>query len=353
MTVLLLAVLVVHAVTRESGPHLPTLFAALLMLVIYGVGVTPLVGTDRTRALVWLVLVVGSWWWLMWLAPEGVYLAFPLYFLAAHLLPDRLSVLAVAALAALAIGGYAAHEGLTFAGVLGPVLGALVAISSVLGLRAVQREAARRGVLEERERLAREVHDTLAQGLSSINLLLGAAVERLPDDAAHAPSAALVRQAREVAVANLEEARRFVHGLAPPALDGTELATAVQRAVDERPGTTLRIEGPVRPLPPSYDVALLRILREALTNARNHADADQVAVTLSYLDDEVVLDVVDNGHGFDTATPRSGYGLRSMQARAGELGGRLEVESTPGSGTAVVAVLPMDGVPTATTRERR
>lgn len=220
---------------------------------------------------------------------------------------------------------------------LGPVLGALVAIATVLGIRAVDRESERRGVLEERERLAREIHDTVAQGLTSIQLLLGAASQRIdthPDRAR-----ALVEEARTVATANLEEARRFVRALSPADLDVAPLEVALARIAEEV-GATFTISGAPRPLPTAHDVTLLRITQEALANAARHAEAARTSVTLSYLPDSVALDVVDDGVGFDPASPDTGFGLGSMRSRAAAVGGRISVESTPGSGTAIAVALP-------------
>lgn len=341
----LLVLVLWRGLSAEPGVRWSILIAAAVTAAVYLTGLLPAVRDHRDRALIWLVAFVVAWSWLLWLVPDGVYLAFPLYFFAAHLLPDRAGVVAVAGLAALGVVGYAAHRGLDAAAVIGPVLGALVAIATVLGLRAVQGESERRGVLEERERLAREIHDTLAQGLSSINLLLGAAASRLPDDPDNRSSADLIAEAREVATTNLAEARRFVHALRPPALDDAPLTQALGKAVAEVPGATLQISGEAQALPPAHEVALLRIAREALTNARNHAEAAHIALTLSYLDDAVALDVVDDGIGFDAAAPTHGFGLTSMTARAADLGGRLEIESTHGEGTALAVLLPVGHQP--------
>ncbi len=334
----LLAVVVVRAVLAEPGPgrEAATVGVAVAMALVYAAGLGRLVGRDRARALAWLVLLVGCWVALVVLTPQSVFLAFPLYFLIAHVLPDRSAVAAVGVLTAVAVLGYALPEGWSFAAVLGPVLGALVAIATVLGIRAVDRESQRRGVLEERERLAREIHDTLAQGLSSIQLLLGAAEQQL---APGVPARDLVWQARQVATGNLEETRRFVRALTPAALADQSLGAGLDRlAATHR--ASLTVDGRVRALPPAYDEALLRIAQEALTNAGRHAAADHVAVTLGYLADSVSLDVVDDGLGFDPAAHHEGFGLRSMRSRAEQLRGSLTVESAPGGGTAIGVSLP-------------
>lgn len=339
LTSVLLAIIVVRAFVEEHSAHerLLLVLATALMAAVYLLGLTPLVRRRRWQALSWLAALVVCWMLVLALAPEGVYLAFPLFFLAAHLLPNRPAVAAIAGLTVIAIIGYAAQRGLTFSVVIGPVLGALVAIATVLGMRAIDRESERRGILEERERLAREIHDTLAQGLTSIQLLLGAAGPRIDTDPAHARS--LVDEARTVATANLEEARRFVRALAPADLESAPLDVALERVATSA-GAGFTVTGQSRPLPTAYDVALLRITQEALANAANHAASARTAVTLSYLPDEIALDIVDDGVGFDPSVPAAGFGLDSMRSRATALGGRLSIESAPGSGTAVAVALP-------------
>jgi signal transduction histidine kinase len=278
----------------------------------------------------------------------------------------------VAATALAAIVAFATHQGgFSAAMAIGPALGAAVAVAVVWGYQALYREIEHRrrlieeltatradlaraehtaGVLAERERLAREIHDTLAQGLSSIQLLLratGRALPGRPDVAARH-----VEQARQAAVDNLAEARRFVAALAPPALDDTTLAGALERlcattSARHRLTARFHLTGEATPLPTVHEVALLRIAQSALANTVRHAHADAAEVTLSYLGDHVAVDITDDGTGFDPARlpapdPESGgFGLAAMQARARALGGTLTVESAPGRGTALAARLPL------------
>ena len=339
LVALLLGVVVVRAFVEDHSDRerLLLVAATALMAAVYCLGLTSAVRGQRWRSLAWLAALVACWVFVLALAPEGVYLAFPLFFLAAHLLTQRPAVLTITALTVVAVVGYAAQRGWSFSAVLGPVLGALVAIATVFGVRAVNRESERRGVLEERERLAREIHDTLAQGLTSIQLLLGAAGPRIGTDPTQA--ADLVEQAREVATANLEEARRFVRALAPTDLDTAPLDVALAR-VSADSGATFTVSGTPRALATAHDVALLRITQEALANAARHSGADRVAVTLSYLPDEVAVDVVDDGGGFDDTVRTAGFGLESMRSRARALGGTFTVESAPGAGTAIAVSLP-------------
>jgi signal transduction histidine kinase len=266
--------------------------------------------------------------------------------------------------------------------VLGPVLGAGFAVVTGLAYRALylegeaQRLAAdelRRtraelartqheaGVAAERERLAREIHDTLAQGLSSIVLVARAAEKSLAsgDVATAAERFALVQQ---TAAENLSEARSFVRGLTAPRLQESSLPESLQRLCEETAalaaarGEMLRcrfeLVGKAAELPPQYSVTLLRAAQASLANVRLHAKAGTAVVTLAFLGDEVTLDVYDDGTGFEPEAlgpgvagraDGSGFGLRSLAARVAELKGLLEVESALGEGTVVAVRLPLTG----------
>ncbi|WP_214406942.1 sensor histidine kinase [Pseudonocardia lacus] len=187
------------------------------------------------------------------------------------------------------------------------------------------------GALAERERLAREIHDTLAQGFSSISML---AQGMDPDD----PKVALVeRTARE----NLAEARALVAALASPQLDAATLPAALNRLV-ERVGDELgiearmRVEGAERALPPGHDIVLMRVGQEAVANVRKHAGASRLDLELIFDPAATVMRISDDGRGFDaTAERRSGFGLAGMRQRVREIGGALEMSSAPGRGTSV------------------
>jgi signal transduction histidine kinase len=212
-------------------------------------------------------------------------------------------------------------------------------------LLAQAREA---GVLDERQRMAREIHDTLAQGLTGIITQLQAAEQASqdpPERRRHFDAA--VTLARE----SLTEARRSVHALRPEALEQARLGealTGVARRWTERSGVPAQvtITGTVRPLSPEAESALLRTAQEALANVAKHAAATRAGVTLSYMDDEVVLDVRDDGRGFEphrapgAPEPSAGFGLVAMRQRIEGLSGTLHVESEPGQGTAISARVP-------------
>ncbi len=230
------------------------------------------------------------------------------------------------------------------------VLGNQVALA-VQNLRLVER-GKRVAVLDERQRLAREIHDTLAQGFTSIVMHLEAAEGALPGEWPGVRQH--LDQARRTARESLVQARRLVWALRPAILERTSLPTAVERVVARwmadtgiTAGTTMT--GTACPLPPAAEITLLRAVQEALTNIRKHARAAQVAVTLSYMGDVVVLDVQDDGIGFDPADVQAppsvgatgGFGLAAMRERVEELGGTLLIESAPDEGTTLVVEVPV------------
>jgi signal transduction histidine kinase len=194
----------------------------------------------------------------------------------------------------------------------------------------------RSGVLAERERLAREIHDTLAQGFASVLLLLEAADAE--SATAERPARDRLEQARRTARDSLAEARALVAGLTPPGLREQSLPAAlrqvVDRATEELPeGATLAVRGAPRALPAGQEVVLLRALQEALSNIRKHAHATTVRVELEYGRPRITLRVTDNGRGFDLAHCSGGFGLAGLRRRVAEAGGSVAVQSGPGSGT--------------------
>lgn len=208
-------------------------------------------------------------------------------------------------------------------------------------------QAREAGVADERRRLAAEIHDTLAQGLTGIIAQLHV-VAGTPDGTVAREH---VDRALGLARHSLGEARRSVHNLAPVALDGNGLPEALKRTVaewGERTGARadFTVTGTAEHLHDEVAATLLRITEEALSNAARHAGASRVGVTLSFMGDEVVLDIRDDGHGFDplavpARTRAGGFGLDGMRARAQRIAGTLTVESEPGHGTAVSARVPL------------
>lgn len=207
-------------------------------------------------------------------------------------------------------------------------------------LAAAERRA---GVLEERQRLSREIHDTLAQGFAAILVHLEQADVVAGRSAAVRPH---LDFAQAIARENLEEARRMMGALRPEVLDEErELAAALGRVCTEwmrrtAVPCTLTVTGTALPLHAEVEVLLLRGTQELLANVRKHAGAGRVAVTLSYMSDVVALDVRDDGRGFAEGAATAGFGLRGLRERAALLDGTAVVESAVGEGTTATLTVP-------------
>lgn len=339
---------------------------AAALAVLYGLALSRLLGAGAAR-LVWLCGVVGVWSVLVNLAPSFAWCAVPLFYLALRMLPLRLALVMIILFTGLVIFAQLRLAGrFDLDWVVGPpAVAALATAVFVVMDRQTTRQAAliddlvrtraelvaterRAGTLAERQRLSMEIHDTIAQGLSSQRMLLQAADRLWDSEPARAREH--VHTAAAVAERGLAEARRFVHDLAPADLaEGGDLPSAL-RALAERETTgertvTCQVDGTPGPLPDRVQSALLRVAQGALANVREHSGASRAAVTVTYLGDEVRLDIADNGRGFDPAAPGSGpadrgHGLPAMRARVGQLGGTLAVESAPGDGTVVSVAVP-------------
>jgi signal transduction histidine kinase len=219
-------------------------------------------------------------------------------------------------------------------------------------------QAREAGVLDERQRMAREIHDTLAQGLAGIITQLEAA-ERVREQPGQ-----LVRHlelARTLARDSLTEARRSVQALQPVPLEDAKLPDAVAEMAQRWSRTSsvplsFETTGEPKPILAEVEATLFRVAQEALTNVGKHAMASKVGLTLSYMDTEVLLDVRDDGIGFTPAPADGngqaggplgegagdghGFGLNGMAQRLGRVTGKLEIESAPGEGTAINASVP-------------
>ena len=205
-----------------------------------------------------------------------------------------------------------------------------------------QREAA---ILKERTRMARDIHDTLAQGFTGVIVQMEAAEEALlEEDSEHAIGH--VHRARELARESLREARRSVHALRPQALEKAPFADALEAIIkNTAAGTALRTEfritGKPRELAPLVEENLLHIGQEALTNSLKHAHATKFQAQLSFNPDAVYLELQDNGDGFNVGNSNGGgFGLIGMKERAEQIGATVDVSSKPGAGTSIVAVSP-------------
>ncbi|MDQ0845207.1 signal transduction histidine kinase [Streptomyces sp. V1I6] len=208
-------------------------------------------------------------------------------------------------------------------------------------------QAREAGIADERSRLAAEIHDTIAQGLAGIITQLQVVTSTEDRDVAGEHLSRACALARH----SLGEARRSVQNLAPAALEHATLPEALEKTVADwsrRTGVQARftVTGIEEQLHDEVAATLLRIAEEALANTARHADAARAGVTLSYMGDEVTLDVCDDGRGFDplAVAPRSGsggFGLDGMRARAERIAGTVALESEPGQGTAVSARVPL------------
>lgn len=347
------------------------LLLVVLFALVYALGAVVVRASARRPALgpAWLVVLSAIWAGLLVMVPEAAYLVFPLFFLYLHVLPRAGAVLAVAAVTVAAVLVPAARTHLTLGGAVGPLVGAGVALLIDLGYRALAREAREReellaellatrdllaatereqGVLAERSRLAREIHDTVAQDLSSIQMLLHAAEQADPAR----PGVEHVRLARETAASGLADARRFIRELAPadlerglgPALERLARATAERTGLEVR----TRVDDGLD-LPVAVQVALLRVTQGALANVVQHAGAARAEVAVAVEGGAVRLVVADDGRGFDPDADAGGgavgradsFGLRAIAQRAAELGGTLAVDSAPGSGTRIIVRAPL------------
>jgi signal transduction histidine kinase len=203
----------------------------------------------------------------------------------------------------------------------------------------ISRLSAAHGALAERERMAREIHDTLAQGFTSLVMLIQAVEAELDHDLPQARRHLALMD--ETARQSLAEARALVAGGAPADLDGASLPDAFRRLA-ARHEATLDVTGPARPLPAAPEVVARHTCQEALANARKHAGSSAtVGIALSYTDEALTVAVRDDGCGFDPDTVTGGYGLAGLRARATEAGGTAQVRSAPGDGTTVTVRLPV------------
>lgn len=335
------------------------------LLLWYWVAERPAIHAGRQDRVGWvyvagmLIILAGA----TWAVPESafaLFIACPMAFMA---LPFRQALVAVLLLNLTPLGIAALHGpgrltasaptvvlGVSFAVLAGTYLDRTIRINEerarlIADLRAsraeVQRLSHQAGVDAERARLAAEIHDTLAQGFTSVITLAQAAQASLPHDPDRA------RHHLELTIAtsreNLAEARAFIAALAPIALDAGSLTDALRHLVDRFRATgqtpvTFSATGSPRKLPTATEVVVLRTAQEALANVRRHANASTAHVQLAYTAAAVTLTVTDDGAGFVTGA-RGGYGLTGMAARATQVGAHLDVQSQPGHGTTVTLQL--------------
>jgi signal transduction histidine kinase len=370
--VVLLAVSAVRYVDRHGldAAGATILTGALVLGLAYAT--RPLLSGRAWWPTAWVVGMVLLWGVLTAVAPSFAWCAVPVAFAVLRVLPFGWAVATVVVMTGLLTAAWQRiSDGVDPVQVAGPIS---VALITVLAYRALDLEARARqalldqlvdaqdelaehqhrsGALAERTRLSREIHDSVGQGLSSINLLLQAAEQDWDTHPTRAREH--VRTAAATARDGLDEVRSVVHDLAPADLarsDSIDALPAALRRVAESASTgvpvEVRVDGTPREVAPEMAAALVRTARGALANVHEHASARRVALTLTYHPDEVVLDVRDDGRGFDPGQVRAaargdstrGRGLLGIRQRAAELGGRADVESVTGEGTTVSVRLP-------------
>ncbi len=375
---ILTAVLLVVGLGASARLTLPIFALSCVLLFVWGAlyfyGSSTGATVSHGRQLAWLFLLTLVWVIMLPIVPIAVYIVFPLFFLYLRVMPDIRGIVAVVGATAVAIVSQY-PVGLTVGGVMGPSVAALVTIAIDYAFRtlwrvnhekqelidqlietrsqlaATERSA---GIAAERQRIAHEIHDTVAQGLSSIQMLLHVAEQELVagGDGGAGTDAALhkIRLARSTASDNLGEARAMIAALQPAALAKTSLEAALGRVTQPLLGINffISVDGDERQLPMKTEATLLRIAQGAIGNVAKHSEAKNCHVTLTYDENQVRLDVVDDGVGFDPEHVRQrpaslGHiGLDALRQRAAELNGEVVVESAHGQGTAVSVALPVE-----------
>lgn len=372
ITVLLAVVTAVRA-AAVGVPLLPAMLASGVFLAWYGAGAA----FARGRSARWWLCGLGILWFgMLVISAEFVWLSFPLLLLAGHLLRAWPSVaFAVPVLIAAILAPILHQTPISFAHIAGPLLGGGFALAISLGYDALLRDAIERdrliaslvraqdemaalqeelahtqreaGAIQERTRLARDLHDTIAQELSSMVLFARSRdAERMP-------------QIESLAQHSLTDLRRIVAALAPAELEGSALAAALERMLntlhdDIHVEVELQVDPALPALPTSVEVVFLRVAQSALANVRQHAQAKSVAVALVQVEAAVQLTVADDGIGFSESDAHrsasaTSYGLTAMRSRLHEFGGELDLRTAPGQGTTLRASVPVgssvDAVP--------
>jgi len=367
---LITVLLTVVTAFRAAAVDVPLLFALLLpglFLGWYGAGAA----FARGHFARWWLFGLGLIWVVMLaVSAEFVWLSFPLLLLAGHLLRAWASVaFAVPVLAAAILAPILHQSPISFAHIAGPLLGGGFALAISLGYDALLRDAMERdrlisslmrardemaalqeelaqtqreaGATHERTRLARDLHDTIAQELSSMVMLARSAdAERMP-------------QIETLAQHSLTDLRRIVAALAPAELEESALAAAIERMLevlhtDTGIEVSLEVDPALPALPTPVEVMFLRVAQSALANVRQHSEAGAVDVELAMAGSDARLTVTDDGVGFSEPTSASGgssYGLSAMRSRLREFAGELEVRSAPGEGSALIASVPVSASP--------
>lgn len=358
----------------DDGTTATEVVVAAALLGWYWAGWDGARGRWRPSPRTWLAALTGLCLAAVWVSADFAWVSFAVFVVFATTLAP---VPAVAAIVTMAAGtgailvGRWPEGGHWAAQIVGPLVGAaaagaLVGVGRVAAAETSERQrlldelVATRddlaranlaaGAREERERLTGEIHDTLAQGFASIVMAARRARRALDDDNASA-TAAEVDHIEQLGRTGIDAARRLMGAMAPVELDDHTLrsALALLAVIDPQPGplaVDVRFDGDDERVPIEIEGALLRIAQEALTNARRHAKANRVVITLTCQPSAVSIDIVDDGVGFDADAVRGpGFGLPSMRGRAEQLGGTLTIDSELGQGTTINATIPLRPVP--------
>ena len=365
----------IRAVTN-GAPLIAAIAVSVLFLAWYALGA---VRAARTGALVlakwWLIVLAAAWLCTLLVSAEFIWIAFLLWLLAGHLFSLRIAIVFTALTYIATVVAPLAHYGQVLApSIIGSLIGAVFALGLSRGYIELLREGRRReellrslelahqnlldlqdelaltqrhaGEIQERTRVSRDIHDTIAQSISSIRLIAHAEAERTTDD--HA--AQVLGQVEDLAAQGSRDVRRIIAALAPAELEDGALSAAIRRLLTRLEEDTsivgrLDLDDALPTLSAEVEVALLRTAQSALANVRQHSQASRVMISLMDVDGAIRMDIVDDGVGMADPenrqrNPESGFGLDFIGSRMSELGGELVVESTPGSGFAISATLP-------------
>ncbi|GAA1863097.1 sensor histidine kinase [Brevibacterium marinum] len=380
MALALTVISCIRAIGGGAGP-LAAIAVSFVFLAWYALGA---VRAARSGAIVlakwWLLVLAAAWLCTLLVSAEFIWIAFVLWLLAGHLFSMRIAVVFTALTYIATVAAPLAHYGeVGTASIIGSLIGAVFALGLSRGYIELLREGRRReellqslelahqnlldlqdelaltqrhaGEIQERTRVSRDIHDTIAQEISSIRLIAHAEVDRTADE--HASQ--VLRQVEDLAAQSSRDVRRIIAALAPAELEDGALTAAIRRLLTRLEDDTsisgrVEVDETLPSLPAEVEVALLRTAQSALANVRQHSQASRVVVSLMDLDGSIRMDIVDDGVGMADPGSRqreseSGFGLDFIGSRMRELGGELVIETTPGSGFAISATLPNNPTP--------
>lgn len=373
----------IRAIGCASSPWPAILAGAALAAWLFSGLIVANISTQSRATRIWFVVGCVVWLGAVVVSPDFVWLGFLMWLLCGHLLPLGPALITALGILTVIITAPLMHHGTTsVANIVGPAVGGVFAFGISRGYLELLREAERReatlealeraraetenlqdelalsqrrsGELAERERIARDIHDTVAQSLSSMQLFAHAAAGTTKDP----DNKRGFEQLATLASEGLTDVRRIIAELSPAELDDGALAEALNRMLQRLSSQTgieyaLEVDSTLPTLAPTTEVTLLRAAQSILANVRTHARASHVTVNLIDEGDIVRLDVIDDGIGFNPAGLRAGpasYGLKFLRNRLRELGGDLAVESAIAEGTACSVHLPIHAMPEPTSQ---